>query len=77
MAKPSAIEEQLQQWKIVSDENQGKVKHRVLPVFQKLPKALKVVALAVLGLDEKADELDDEDEDESEAQRAAKRKKRS
>ncbi len=75
MAKLSAVEEQLEQWKIVRDENHGEVKHRVLPVLLKLPKSLKAIALAVLGLNEKAEELDD-DEDESEAQQAAKRKKR-
>ncbi len=76
MAKPSAIEEQLQQWKIVCDENQGEVQHRVMPVLLKLPKSLKAIALAVLGLNENADELDDDDEDASEAQQAAKRKRR-
>lgn len=76
MAKPNALEEQLESWKIVSDENQGEVKHRVLPVLRKLPKSLKAIALAVLGLNDDADEVDDDDEDESEAQREARRKKR-
>lgn len=80
MAKPSAIEEQLEQWKIVRDEDHGEVKHRVLPVVQKFPKSLKELALAVFGLNENAEDLDDDDddddEDETEAQREAKLKKK-
>ena len=80
MAKPSAVEEQLEQWKIVRDEHQGEVKHRALPVIQKLPKTLKELALAVFGLNENGLDLDDDDDDDdddvTEAQQVAKVKKR-
>lgn len=64
MSKLTAIEEQLLAWKLPDDDEDTNLHQRVLPVFEKLPKTLRAIAIGVFHLEK------DETEDDSSEDRA-------
>ena len=51
MLKPAAAKKQLAQWRLDPDDDQVDLVERHLPAVKKLPKKLKDVGMALLGLD--------------------------
>lgn len=75
MAKNSAVEELLSQWKIEKDEDQSQLKHRLMPTLNTLSKSLKAITLAVFELNEIGEALANDSDDDEKKKKAADKKR--
>jgi predicted DNA-binding WGR domain protein len=76
MAKLESIEKQLNLWKVIDEDDDDQVPNRLFTAFEKLPKNLKAIALAVFDLNERGRGGDEDDDDADDSNESANEKKR-